>query len=255
MSVELDWPGLLEDLLIPTLTCDRLTTLLNTSLTDDLEMMIQKVRFTAVDLTAMQTAPQIELLDVREVKDEFLIAAGRCRDINSPPPLLNNITEDESESNVNISVIDGTSLLFRNPAESNDLKTLLLQHGLQVHLRLAFDNPVNLTVEGEAVVNQPSPAFLALPLQLSITRIAINAELILAVIDDILFLSLDHNTDAMSTSLFDVQFTVDIGDKSKHVLKNVAKIERFAAERLKAAVDEHLRSPHFLQLHLSKLNL
>ena len=50
-----------------------------------------------------------------------------------------------------------------------------------------------------------------------------------------------------------MQLESEIGDQAKHVLKNVAKVERFVVEMLQKYVTDHLVPPRHLQFHLDRV--
>ena len=77
--------------------------------------------------------------------------------------------------------------------------------------------------------------------------ITISAQLILAVTSNV-----DRIFVALPVPLknFDFQLSVDVGDAEKHVLRNVAKIERFLLEQVKIILNDRMLLPQFIELPL-----
>lgn len=240
MSLEINWGKLLKDWLDPVECCELLTGKINEKL--PINAPLTNLKVTQFDLTGCE-APKIEFTDLNDIRDEFLLAAGQCRNIQSPPP---------SESNLEListnGTIDATSLLYTRPAES--LKDAILQDGLETTVQIDFnDDALRIEFEADAVLNVPVPGFLALPLKFTLSRLTISSQLILALTPklDKIFLSLP-----VPPNEFDFQLAVDVGDVEKHVLRNVAKIERFLVEQIKIFLNDRMVMPQYIELPLKR---
>lgn len=233
MSLDINWDSILKEWLDPQSCCDSFTEKINKNLPEGAPLA--NLRVTRFDLTGC-SVPVIEFVDLADIRDEFLLAAGHFRNIQSPPP-------SESALDTN-GVIDAASLLYTRPAES--LKDAIVQDGLEATLQIEFkDEALRVEFEGEAVLNVPVAGFLALPLKFTVSRLAIAGKLILAVTPtfDRIFLSFPA-----PLTEFDLQLSVDVGDSEKHVLRNAAKVERFLLEQIKILVNDRMVLPQFIEL-------
>ena len=237
MSLEIDWENLLQEWLDPKICCELFTHKINEKLPENSPLINLKV--TQFDFTNCKP-PKIEFTDLNDIHDEFLLAAGRCRNILSPPP---------SESNLDLNatgIIDATSLLYSRPTES--LKDAILQDGIETAMQVEFnDDALRVEFEADAVLNVPVPGFLALPLKFTLSRLNLSGKIILALTPqfDRVFVSLPS-----PPTEFDFQIAVDVGDPANHVLRNVAKIERFLLEQIKIFLNDRMVLPQFIELPL-----
>ena len=141
-------------------------------------------------------------------------------------------------------------MLYTRPAET--LKEAVLQDGIETSLQLDFnEDSLRIEFEADAVLNVPVPGFLALPLKFTLTRLQMSGQLILAVTSslDRLFLSFP-----VPLNEFDFQLSVDVGDADKHVLRNVAKIERFVLEQIKILMNDRMVMPQFIEIPFKKIS-
>lgn len=236
MSLDVNWEAIVRELLVPETCSGWLTERINQLLPKDAPLA--NVRVTEFDLCSC-SAPTVELVNVTDVRDEFLLAAGRSRDINSPPPMTAGIADHSTRV-----AIDSASLLFARPSGN------LLQDGVEVTVALSFnEDRLRVTLEADVVLNVPVPGFLALPVKFVLTRLQLTVQLVAALVGDALFVALTR-----APTELDLQLAVDIGDPANHVLRNVAKIERFLMEQSRQALAERLTLPHFVQIPLSHLN-
>lgn len=245
MSLEINWENILKKWLDPAICCQIFTSKINENLPEGAP--ISNLKVSQFDLTGCK-APKIEFTDLTDIRDEFLLAAGQCRHIQSPPPSENfhNI------QNPTAGIIDATSLLYTRPTES--IKDALIQDGIETTLQLEFnDESLRIEFEADAVLNVPVPGFLALPLKFTLSRLSLSTQLILALTAnfDRIFLCLPT-----PPTQFDFQLSVDVGDADKHVLRNVAKIERFLLEQIKILLNDRMVLPQFIELpvHVLKEN-
>ena len=243
MSLEINWERILKELMNPEECCQLFTSKINEKLPAGAPLSNLKV--TKFDLTACNS-PNIEFIDLNDIRDEFLLAAGLCRNIQSPPP--SEIVP--GTGNPTVGIIDATSLLYSRPAES--LKDAIIQDGLETILQIDFnEDSLKIEFEADAVLNVPIAGFLALPLKFTLTRLIISGQVILAMTSnfDRIFLSLPT-----PLAQFDFQLSVDVGDADKHVLRNVAKIERFLLEQIKILLNDRMVLPQFIELPTKEFN-
>lgn len=234
MSLEINWERILKECLDPLKCCELLTQQINKKLPENAPLNNLKV--TQFDFAGCK-APKLEFTDLNDIRDEFLLAAGHFRNIQSPPPSESNLELNSSGT------IDATSLLYTRPSES--LKDAILQDGIETTMQLEFNDYLRIEFEADAVLNVPVPGFLALPLKFSLSRLNVSGQLILAITPhlDRIFLSLP-----VPPTEFDFQLSVDVGDADKHVLRNVAKIERFLLEEIKIFLNDRMVMPQFIEL-------
>ena len=237
MSLDINWENLLKEWLDPLKCCELFTLKINEKLPENAPLNNLKV--TQFDFTNCKP-PKIEFTDLNDIRDEFLLAAGKCRNIQSPPPSEINLELNSTGT------IDATSLLYTRPIDT--LKDAILQDGLETTIQLEFnDDALRIEFEADAVLNVPVPGFLALPLKFTLSRLNISGQIILALTPqfDRIFLSLPN-----PPTEFDFQLAVDVGDADNHVLRNVARIERFLLEQIKIFLNDRMVMPQFIELPL-----
>ncbi|KAJ1568179.1 Mitochondrial distribution and morphology protein 12, partial [Nowakowskiella sp. JEL0078] len=112
------------------------------------------------------------------------------------------------------------------------------EYDCQLEVAMRYNGNMRLTIETELLVNQPTPAFLVLPITLSLTGLTFSAEAIIAYLGD--RVNFCFKPDQSGESLLkDVSLESEIGDSGKQVLKNVAKIEKFIVDQLRDVVDDY----------------
>lgn len=237
MSLDINWEKLIKDWLDPLRCCELITEKINENI-PKYNSPIANLKITKFDLRKCQ-CPNIEFTDLNDIREEFLLSTGLCRDIQSPPP-------SEIEDSNLTGIIDAASLLYKRPVES--VMSAVMQDGLETTLQIDFDdNDLRIEFEADAVFNVPVVNFLALPLKFTLTRLTISAQLILAVTPNVdrIFMALP-----VPLKNFHFQLSVDVGDAEKHVLRNVAKIERFLLEQVKILINDRMVLPQFIELPL-----
>lgn len=180
------------------------------------------------------------------------------------------------------------SPLHEEPASSgSSLPSLQLQ--LSLHW---ITQSLRLTLNTSLVINHPSPAFMSLPLTLTITGLSIASGGLLAFEVDpatnvrrchFCLLEEDEqeldqeedeagNTNAANSMgkpsdrftpngqepiltpgeriLYNLTLETSVGQADKHVLKNVAKVERFVVSLVRKAIGEELVFPNFYSIEL-----
>ncbi|KAI8614829.1 hypothetical protein BC830DRAFT_1169073 [Chytriomyces sp. MP71] len=119
----------------------------------------------------------------------------------------------------------------------------------QIEILVEFKGDFKLTIQTELIVNQPTPAFITLPLALSLTGFSFTAIAVIAYLGDRInfcFKEIGDNRGLFS----DISIDSEIGDKDRQVLKNVGKIEKFVVEQVKNLVSDHMVYPNYHCLSL-----
>jgi hypothetical protein len=241
MSFEIQWETILKTWLDPEKCCTLFTDKINSALPANAP--ISNFRVTNFDLTAC-SEPTMELCDFTDIRDDFLLALGKVRDIRSPPP---------SEAFVDSTAhsIDAGSFLFdgQRGLGGESLKSTIVRDGFEAIFQVSFkDSRLRIEFEADAALHVPVVNFLALPLKFTLTRLDLACKVVIALDStlDRIFLALPE-----PPSELDFQLAVDVGDPDKHVLRNVAKIEKFCLEQIKVILSEHLLLPRFVEFPLS----
>jgi distribution and morphology protein 12 len=114
----------------------------------------------------------------------------------------------------------------------------------QIVIRIRHSGPILLSFRGSFVSDYPAAEFLSLPIRIQIRAIRINGLFLLARLGDSTFLSLRRDADT------ELAFTLDseIGDATRHSLKNVGKVEAFIQNLIHKVTDLILVYPNYLTL-------
>ncbi|CDR88672.1 related to mitochondrial inheritance component mdm12 [Sporisorium scitamineum] len=146
---------------------------------------------------------------------------------------------------------------------------------LQMHLSLVWPTTTfRLTITTSLLINYPSPAFMSLPLTLSVTGFVMRAGLIVALEGEhrrahvCLVEEEDEEQDGQQESnaasaaagkkvnspgmniLPQVTFESEVGEHEKHVLKNVGKVEKFITEVIRKGLQDELVYPNYYTIDL-----
>ena len=114
----------------------------------------------------------------------------------------------------------------------------------QIVIRVRHSGPILLSFRGSFVCDYPASGFLSLPVRIQIRAIRINGLLLLARLDNNTFISLRRDGDT------ELAFTLDseIGDATRHSLKNVGKVEAFIQNLIHKVTDLILVYPNYLTI-------
>ncbi|GAA6032970.1 hypothetical protein JCM8097_000077 [Rhodosporidiobolus ruineniae] len=149
----------------------------------------------------------------------------------------------------------------------------------QTHLHLSYSGNLSLGISTSLLINYPSPGFMSLPLQLTLTGLAFEGTLVVAFEGGTrrIHLSLlDPGPDGSSTAegsssepyvarpaaagsgrlgaaketpgmrlLRSAVVESEVGQADKHVLKNVGKVEKFVLEVARRTLENELVFPNF----------
>ncbi|KND02576.1 uncharacterized protein SPPG_03034 [Spizellomyces punctatus DAOM BR117] len=119
----------------------------------------------------------------------------------------------------------------------------------QVDLEVVYKGNMRLAIRTELIVNQPTPAFMVLPLTLTLTGFHFTATAVIAYLGDRVNFCFKE-PDTGSAILHDVSIDSEVGDRHKQVLKNVGRIERFIVEQLRKVIQDFLVFPNHQSLTL-----
>ncbi|SPO23025.1 related to mitochondrial inheritance component mdm12 [Ustilago trichophora] len=137
---------------------------------------------------------------------------------------------------------------------------------LQMRLSLVWPTTTfRLTVSTSLLINYPSPAFMSLPLTLSVTGFVMRSGLIVALEGEhqrahvCLVEEEQEGEEDMNAGkrlspgmniLPTVTFESEVGEHEKHVLKNVGKVEKFVAEVMRKGLEDELVYPNYYTIDL-----
>ncbi|KAI8339671.1 hypothetical protein BC941DRAFT_421137 [Chlamydoabsidia padenii] len=133
------------------------------------------------------------------------------------------------------------------------------QMDFQAHLLISYKGDMSMTILTELRMNYPSMIFMSLPIQLRVRSVEFEATALVAYIqsmkrvcvsmleadDDNLVSLRGKSAVGLESLLRQVQIESVVGDKQKHVLKNVGKIERFIVDQLRKMLDDELVFPSY----------
>ena len=173
----------------------------------------------------------------------------------------------------------------RPPSPSQGVPAPNERPNLQLHLRIAHESDVRLTLTTSLLINYPSPSFMSLPIKLSVTGLIFTGEVAVAyegarrrvhlcILDDLDPYgpagdrSTRHSTSSDRSTpesdlpragkplpiglrlLPSIFIESEIGQADKHVLKNVTRVERFIQDVIRKTVEEELLFPNYHTLIL-----
>ncbi|KAJ3145435.1 Mitochondrial distribution and morphology protein 12 [Geranomyces variabilis] len=120
----------------------------------------------------------------------------------------------------------------------------------QVEFEIVYKGNMRLAIQTELIVNQPTPAFMVLPLLLTLTGFQFTASALISYLGDRINFCFKES-DAGTTILQDVSIDSEVGDGRKQgVLKNVGRIERFIVEQLRKVIQDFMVFPNHHSLKL-----
>ncbi|GAA5860909.1 hypothetical protein JCM1840_002003 [Sporobolomyces johnsonii] len=129
----------------------------------------------------------------------------------------------------------------------------------QLHLHLRYSGSLSLAIQTSLLINYPSPAFMSLPLSLTLTSLALEATLVVAFEGGKRRLHLSlldpgpvagqgvglGKQTAGSRILKHAVVESEVGQGDKHVLKNVGKVEKFVVDVARRTLENEIVFPNF----------
>ncbi|KAJ3294282.1 Mitochondrial distribution and morphology protein 12 [Rhizoclosmatium sp. JEL0117] len=235
------------------------------------------------DLDFGEKPPTIAIQDIKNVIDEWYLPDDF--DIYNPNTTPSNVAqllaqaslnENESAANDNSSAASSVSPQKRRddhhshshqhnqfgmpPKTKNlSLDDIVAQYAqamrretdIQVEILVDYKGDFKLSLSTELIVNQPTPAFITLPLTLTLTGFSFTAVAVVSYLGDRINFCFKEMGD--NRGLFnDIHIDSEIGDKDRQqgVLKNVGKIEKFILLQIQTLISEHLVYPNYHCLSL-----
>jgi distribution and morphology protein 12 len=132
--------------------------------------------------------------------------------------------------------------------ESSEMEVHGQPMDVQLEVHVGYQGNVQIQISTCLIVNQPTPEFMVLPLQLTLTRAHFKATLVMAYIQSKLHFCLRES----ESILKDVSIESAIGDTDKQVLKNVGKIERFIVQQLQTFISDFLVFPNYHTIYFEE---
>ncbi|KAJ3017226.1 UNVERIFIED_CONTAM: Mitochondrial distribution and morphology protein 12 [Siphonaria sp. JEL0065] len=126
---------------------------------------------------------------------------------------------------------------------------------IQIEILVDYKGDFRFTVNTELIVNQPTPAFITLPLSLSLTGFSFTAVAVISYLGDRINFCFKETSD--NRGLFnEIHIESEIGDKERPsgILKNVGKIEKFVMDQVRTLVSDNLVYPNYHCLSLINEN-
>lgn len=115
----------------------------------------------------------------------------------------------------------------------------------QVEVGFCYEGDLSLSLTTELKVDFAGSTFMSLPIRLKITGASFAATAIFAYAQQRINFCFLRPEKGSENILGDVHIESEVGDTSKHVLKNVGKIERFIVEQLRKFIYDHLVFPAY----------
>ncbi|KAM0791896.1 hypothetical protein ACM66B_004151 [Microbotryomycetes sp. NB124-2] len=127
---------------------------------------------------------------------------------------------------------------------------------LQLHMRVSYSGNLTLGLATSLLINYPSPRFMSLPLQMSVTSIAFSGTFILAfegdrsrihvsVLDPLNGMQGLGSANPGTRLLSGAKVESEVGQADKHVLRNVGKVEKFVLDVMRRSLESELVFPNF----------
>ncbi|GAA5868921.1 hypothetical protein JCM16303_000308 [Sporobolomyces ruberrimus] len=231
--------------------------------------------------------PTLELTDIRDVYKEFLqdppppdvhlnseeyshrpprpLSRARTRSRSPNPPHHPTYNQSDTQTHPGAHSYDPPSpvnshfsLPPDHPTSSFPPPSSAPSPSFQIHLHLTYSGTLSLGISTSLLINYPSPNFMALPLSLTITSIALEATLVVAFEGgnrSIHLSLLDPNPggggmgtrkeSAGNRILKSAVVESEVGQADKHVLKNVGKVEKFVLEVARKTLENEIVFPNF----------
>ncbi|KAJ3070953.1 Mitochondrial distribution and morphology protein 12 [Podochytrium sp. JEL0797] len=240
-------------------------------------------KLSVTDLDFGSIPPVVAIQDITNVIDEFYLPDDV--DIFSQTPSASNLAHllaptflNDRESSRNGSEAPSSASPQRLPStgsppdlhqrmpsktKSTSVEDIVAQYAeqmrretdLQIEIFVEYKGDCKLSISTALIVNQPTPAFITLPLVLTLTGFSFTAVAVISYLGDHINFCFKENGE--NRGLFnEINIDSEIGDKTRPqgVLKNVGKIEKFIVDQVKTLVSDHLVYPNYHCLSLINEN-
>jgi len=185
MSIDLDW--------------DKLGLPLSSSLVDVLNRQLVNTPRPSfigpIEVTSLEfgsTAPDVELVDLRDIYSDFLEDDEDDDEDRDPVKVTERVEDDELFEWVSHRAA-GSDELGSQPRDGEIEHSLPPQApdaeleqplnnlpNLQLHLHINWNSNLRITLTTSLLINYPSPMFMSLPIKLSVTGLLFNGEVAMA---------------------------------------------------------------------------
>ncbi|KAI9004096.1 hypothetical protein BC832DRAFT_600216 [Gaertneriomyces semiglobifer] len=197
--------------------------------------------------------PEIAIVDICDPAPEFYLpdddASETWEREESIGVLESEIGEGTSDAMSSLSSAYRPSSLSDEEIAMQYASNMRRESDAQVEVEVIYKGNMRLAISTELIVNQPTPAFMVLPLTLTLTGFHFTATAIIAYLGDHMnFCFKEPN--AGSAILHDLSIDSEVGDKHKQILKNVGRIEKFIVEQLRKVIQDYLVLPNYQSLSL-----
>ncbi|KAI9353350.1 hypothetical protein DFJ73DRAFT_828311 [Zopfochytrium polystomum] len=122
---------------------------------------------------------------------------------------------------------------------------------VQMEIYLEYKGNMRVSLSTELIINQPTPAFITLPLTLTLTRFSFTALAIICYLGNKINFCFKEMGQPGDGLLNDMSIDSEIGDRTRQVLKNVEKIEKFIIEQVRNLVSNTMVYPNFHSISLT----
>ncbi|CCG84191.1 protein of unknown function [Taphrina deformans PYCC 5710] len=127
----------------------------------------------------------------------------------------------------------GTRASINTPGDPSDVQ-------LEVQLRYTGDIVVKLKVD--LALNYPSPFFVTLPVEMTISDLLVDTTAVAAYIDDKVHVSL---LEGIQNPIQDFKIKSKIGEQDKVSLTDLEKVEKFMLKEIQSVVEKELVFPSY----------
>ncbi|RPD66535.1 hypothetical protein L227DRAFT_492317 [Lentinus tigrinus ALCF2SS1-6] len=256
MSIDLEWNRLDSSL------ASTLVDLINRQLASTARpSFIGPIEVTSFDFGA--TAPDVELVDLRDIYRDFLEDDEEDENGEHGPPVK---VAEFSDDDDGFEWVSRKAVRGKGIGEDGPAYHLLPPHmrygmnpgdpeppaskppqqpDLQLHLHITWHSNLRLTLTTSLLINYPSPMFMSLPIKLSVTGLLFNGEVVVAYEGERKRVHLCIPLPIGQRLLPTIYIESEIGQADKHVLKNVTRVERFIQDVIRKTVEEELVFPNF----------
>ncbi|KAJ3400005.1 Mitochondrial distribution and morphology protein 12 [Chytriomyces hyalinus] len=195
----------------------------------------------------------LQLSHVQSMSNSHLDSSSSASSSHSP----GKRESDHFSSHHHIHNTPSNSINNSNFKKSNSVEDIVASYAesmrrdtdFQIEILVDYNGDFKLSVQTELIVNQPTPAFITLPLSLTLTGFSFTAIAVISYLGDRInfcFKDMGDNPGLFSN----ISIDSEIGDRDRQVLKNVGKIEKFVVEQVKAVVSDHFVYPNYHCLSL-----
>eukprot|EP00128_Syssomonas_multiformis_P017018 Colp12_sorted_trinity150504_noHs@25440 len=177
------------------------------------------------DLSFGDQPPEVAIVDISDPLPNLLIAAER----------VHSRQAHHSKS-------DQGDVIQEHEAEHKATPSV------QMSVHVNYTGNMHFTILTEIQLNNPTPAFMCLPIVVNLTKLEFEGTLLLVYHQNIALISCQASN-PLRGPLIDVQLSTKLGDASRgKVLNNVGKLEMFIVDQLRKLVEDWLLFPNYYHI-------